>query len=1306
MPTLEEEFVPEATASLDEVFQPESLDAAFKPESTVSVSSRPIVPSPGEPPPNAGARPPITGMMVGQPLPSVAEQTSAEFQTPEQQAIQRKLDMPRINVPAGVMLPVTKAVIGTTPLIKDLLPLSTKAVEGISEAARKNAEAATSISGMAQLPYMAVGGLEGAALRGVGMAGKALGAAFGAMGAEQAVTSSSDFMEAVKRGDTKGAAEAASQAILGGAMATGGALSLRGHTFAYVPEERQLTTGKFTEMPELSGSTYENAALRVEPAAPPSRQLMAPRTRMPEFAQSTIEPEGTPPKALPAPGESTAAGPLMPTSPLAEPTVGHQISLPLEPETAAKARKVWSKPIDPEAQLEGAEALRQLVKFTEERKTPGEPYQPPVITTDLRQLERMMQRNTVSKVESWADDVIQNKLHEAGANPYFDPEFLAAAGVKATILFKRGVTNFAEWSQRMKQQFGAGIEPQLETLYKTVSQHYQERSKDATRIREDAGQVPPIRNEPQERPSQGGENLERNAQVQPGGTAQKKAQITSPAQPAAESEVKTASRSAPPIIESPPIIHESAGAFLKDTASEAPSPGFKGWLRGMAGESMPKTTMLDRASGEAGVRWASSHIAAPFAAKAFHESVLQGGVDPVRFGAALTEDNLRSVRAGFEAKGEPEKAAAVGTLIGQKGSPFPTEEAYQAYLASDATKAAIARHIAMWNEHVEPMYRRAAMIDPDVELSTRGAQTGARINLHAITEGAAPARTTASAGARLTATFQKKSPFAREATGTGNYGVDYRDIMSNTYARQLDIANQNDFNKKLVASGNAVIGPPGMPPTIAGEGTTAFPLKRTQYITRTDEGTSTFSQAKNIYVRNSIADEYMAVANPFGASSRGGKLITKLSGGMNKMALAGLTDFTVHMSNLATILTTRPASGNVIADILLSTAGRSDLVFTGIKALAKGLSNNTKQLAQLAEIGALRQSGAKHFTGKAIEWADRTVRLVMDDTYQQLAKNGYAEKSETARREFVNQAGQYNKRLQGRVTAALREYGVSPFITAGKTFNTLGVRNMLLDPGVKGGSPLLRVQILSKWVGTVGTLGVLNFLLTSNQEGGGVMGRPGVPLGRLDTGLSDEDGRPLTIPFLDILGFGRGLRVTGVRGTADALRFGLPLQTALDSGVRDVVNSAVGPLAGPGPRFALGAASGYPTAINVGRQFPVVQPGENQHFSDFAHALGEANPIVGSILDLARPGGSTSAALTRQLPRFSLQPSRAPEMMENYAEIVRKAQLYTYTDDLIRRARKMNASSRTPFIEGELEKLPDEDRDTVTKALQHRKITW
>lgn len=795
-------------------------------------------------------------------------------------------------------------------------------------------------------------------------------------------------------------------------------------------------------------------------------------------------------------------------------------------------------------------------------------------------------------------------------------------------------------------------------------------------------------------------------------------------------------KSARSLSESTPdiAVESKTPAFLNSVndAISGSSDYIKGTIKGLAGESMPRTTMADRATGELGVRWASSRIAAPYASKAFSDEVLSGAVDPVKFGAALTEDNLRSVKQGFldaaakadeEAKAHPNadtaylkdaqefrnKADEVISIIGDEHSPFATEQEYQDFLAAPETKAAIERHINLWNEQIEPMYKKAMEIDPDEELPSRGLQTGARINLFGMDpESPATPGTVVGGGPSLTATFKRKSPFGVAATGTGPYGVSYPDIMANTYGRQLSIANQNAFNKSLVDTGNAILAKPGQQITIGGQKTTAFPISRRVLVGES----GAYSQAQNIYVKSSLADEYLNAANPFGSRGKAGKITAAIGNAFNKMALAGLTDAFVHTSNLATVLMTRPGRGNLYADLIGSSLGRADVIPTILSAFKKGFSNNTKQLGELAEIGALRSrhTVSNFGLGKMIQWADQTTRLVMDDVYKDLAERGIVENTETSRREFVNQVGQYNQRLQGNLTRTLREIGTSPFITAGKTFTTLGVRNMTLSPGVEATSglnaALLKADIAAKWVGSAGLLMALNYQLTKDK-GGGVAGRPGVPIGRLDTGLSDEDGKPLTIPLLDIIGFGRGLRVTGVRGAADAIKNGLPLQTAVDASFRDIENSLIAPIAGPLPRFLIGAATGYPAATKVGRAFPVVPPEESQTLSDIKNAAIEANPIVGSVHDYLKEGGSIGQAAARQLPRFTLQPSKPPEMMEDYATIVHKAQAYTYIDDVVHRARRMPEKDRAAYVEKAMDALPEpKDRQALKRALKERKVTY
>lgn len=747
--------------------------------------------------------------------------------------------------------------------------------------------------------------------------------------------------------------------------------------------------------------------------------------------------------------------------------------------------------------------------------------------------------------------------------------------------------------------------------------------------------------------------------------------------------------------------HPSVSDFAK---------AFRGWIGGLAGKTFPKLTALNRELGELGARWISSRTAAKPSADLFSSKVLEGlDVDPLKFGAALHEDNLRSVRKGFEDAGNTDAAASVNTIIGGKGSPFKTETDYQNFLNDPKTRQAIDRHKALWEQIVDPQYKQAMSIDPDEVLPSRGLQTGARINLNPLQEGVPAVDKVFTVGrGNLLGTLRKKSQFGQSAKGTGTgYGMNYLDIMRNTFGKQLEIANKNKFEDALVEKGFAKVEQPGQPIEINGREGEPYPYKRQTLILKNGQP---LSQSRSIYIDPRFKTEYEIAANvqknPFSSKYR---LVPDVISKLNQAALAGLTDATVHVSNLATALFTRSGtSGGLISDTLLSALGRADVPVSMVKALVKGFKNNDAQIKELSEIGAMRdQHEAGRIPGlrqmsQLIQWADKTVRLSLDDAFQRMAKDGIVEDTETNRREFVNQVGQYNKRAQGVFTRFARDSGLAPFVTAGKTFNALGVRTALLDTGAKATSVpaamALKGNQLAKWVGAAGLIATTNYLIT-----GKTTGRPGVPIGGIDTGKDDKNGRPLYIKASDILGIGRALRVTGARGAIEAKRGGLTNQDALDSATRDIINSATAPWQGPAIHFAATSA-GLPTAIGVGRPAPVAAPGESQRWSDIKHALIQASPAVASIVDRFKTGGSLMESMQRQLPRYLPQSGKSAEFMEKYPQIVHKAQASNFIDDVIKQARNLEPEARKALVEDAKSRLDKDDVKQLLTRLKYRHV--
>lgn len=735
---------------------------------------------------------------------------------------------------------------------------------------------------------------------------------------------------------------------------------------------------------------------------------------------------------------------------------------------------------------------------------------------------------------------------------------------------------------------------------------------------------------------------------------------------------------------------------------------FKGWIGSMAGRTFPNTTVLDRPLGELGARWVSSKIAAKPSAMLFASKVMEGlGVDPAKFGAALTEDNLRSIRNGFEQSGDADKAADVKTTIGAKGSPFKSESDYQDFLNDPATKEALQRHKAMWDAVIDPMYRNAMSIDPDTELPERGLQTGARINLHSIMEGETPGDKITTVGqGNLLGTMRRKSIFGRQATGAGEtYGSNYFGIMENTFAKQLEIANKNAFEDALVEKGFAKVDKPGQQIEINGRKAASFPYKRQTLI---DPSSGTISQSKNLYLDPRLQSEYKSGSNILDSGIRDSVAVKAFSNITNNAALTGLTDATVHVSNLATALFTRPG-GSLLKDTLLSATGRADIPVTIAKAVMKGFSDNSAQIKELSEIGAMREdhppgsnASPLNWTRNLIQWADKTARLTLDDTYKSLADSGLVEKNETNRREFVNQVGQYNKRAQPAFMRILRDSGVSPFVTAGKTFNALAVKTATLNPGLKAASlpaaTALRVNQLSKWVGASALVGTLNYLIT-----GKVAGRAGVPIGAIDTGKSDKNNRPLYIKAFDMMGLGRAMRVTGARGLINSQRNGLTTGDAVNSAGRDMFNAATGPLIGPPVRF-LATMGNIPTAMGIGKPVPAVAPGENQMAANTKQAVIQASPLLASIVDRTKTGGSVLESMQRQFPRYLPQSGNPDSVMSKYPDIVHRAQAREFTNDVIGQARKMSPESKKAFIDASEQRLSPADREQFRRTLKYSHV--
>lgn len=767
-------------------------------------------------------------------------------------------------------------------------------------------------------------------------------------------------------------------------------------------------------------------------------------------------------------------------------------------------------------------------------------------------------------------------------------------------------------------------------------------------------------------------------------------------------------------------------------------------------QTLPRITGASRESGEAGARYASAPMVARAKGIQFAAEVTEGITDPTfdkKFGTGLTEDNLRDVkqkwldraneaenrdqliadlrdeiedlrdaaRAGDEVAKESirsmrreisrlseltdedveafrESARNVTTMIGAQNSPFPTEADYRAFMQQPETQRALAKHIALWNEEKEPLYREAADIDPDVQLETRGKDYGARINLkNVLRDQGTPTTVGPNASSpliRATATLRRRDPFAIAAKGAGSYEGSYQEIMANGFEREYPVAKQHEFIRKLVASGNAKITNKEFEPEleIKGESTKGYPLRIRPWAN------------KFIQIRKSMAAEYEDVA---GLSAQQRLAIyTKVANIMTRMSIQGLAEGSTHISNLLMqVFTGIGPTSNPMLNTMLKTMSRADLAVSLPKVLINAFADRKEDMLRLAEIGAAKQP-YRGGVGWFITKIDHGVRLYAADVYSKMAEKGWVPDTETGLREFVNQVGQYNKRLQPRWIQIIRSTGIQPFATAMQTFNVQGVRTMVGSPGIKAANNVaalaLRADKIAGILGFVILVAVLNMLVSQNASG-----PPGTKLGAV--GWIGDDGRLHQLDLGSLTGMSRGPRITGLQGYVEARRLGLTQGTAIAAGAQGAANTLISAATGPMNRELFMAITGKRPSIPPIQEAPVVPPQEDEQLNllktqtvrNILESAKQANPIVDASIRMMQ--GKYEEALTRQVSRYTPRTGMKEETIENLPKIVQASELRAYTEALAKEARKLPlGADRTAFIMDRL------DADNLSGPLRRR----
>ncbi len=633
------------------------------------------------------------------------------------------------------------------------------------------------------------------------------------------------------------------------------------------------------------------------------------------------------------------------------------------------------------------------------------------------------------------------------------------------------------------------------------------------------------------------------------------------------------------------------------------------------GKSAPRHLAVGEGLGNKLVGYASSRITAPLVARSMATDVLGDRWKDDKFshvlGAVLVEDQLRQVRKGFQdaalkAKDPVErqelldKAQSVNTLVGQPYAPFKTEALYQGALNNADIKAAIDRH----KETIQPMAEQA-----HTELggtkAKGGEATDAFANLIAILapDDVESTRKMVYGSRRgdITNQLRRGSAFSKERRGTAAmYETDYRTMAERMIRGNWEQKALRDYIKAVEHYGVGVEQKAGEPAPTTLKGKKLVP----QTIELRGAGPGQTRHIK-LWMRPDLTEEWEQ------ATQKDSKVHKAAVGYaldvISDLQMAGPTDAVWHGGNMLASIATSPGGfKNPALDLL-----RRVPIVNVLDALVRATKGTVeahmaspevqRELAQIGRVGAARspavhssfigklaertlgtpKADPSYWVGKIINSFDQGGRLARNRMFDNLVDRGWAVDSEVNRREFINKMGQYNRRLMSQFQNIVRDYQVAPFVVAGRNFNRLAFQKLVMQsPGYEATSlPAAGKARLHEIAGNAMALAafpvVANMLLTKT-----LWGRPGkgVPVGMVDSGKEDKDGRAIVWDPLQLLLLRRGMRELGLPEIDKGVRQGLSTKETGQNMIKTAFNALAHPWLGPVAKFVTTAKTGRDTS--------------------------------------------------------------------------------------------------------------------------------
>jgi hypothetical protein len=282
------------------------------------------------------------------------------------------------------------------------------------------------------------------------------------------------------------------------------------------------------------------------------------------------------------------------------------------------------------------------------------------------------------------------------------------------------------------------------------------------------------------------------------------------------------------------------------------------------------------------------------------------------------------------------------------------------------------------------------------------------------------------------------------------------------------------------------------------------------------------------------------------------------------------------------------------------------------------------EIAFLARNGMIRpeypSTGIQRITRMQdlIHTVDTASRVIMNRRFDQLVRRGLATDTLENRRNFIQQIGEYNRRLMSKKEVMLRDYGASPFIVAGRTFNRFARRLVTGNPGFEAtntrAAVAARAAQVSGLVFAVTLPAIINSFTT-----GSMGGRPGTPVGAIDFGpnFDTKDGKRRMLDILHLTGMRRGLRLLGIDAAVEGFRQGQTRNEILGKMGQDIITTSLHPYIGPGLGAAFQTLTGKRIDLRAGHVTVAESRnvgGGKQYAENFRVALKQANPFIYGVL--------------------------------------------------------------------------------------------